>query len=405
LLKKLFRANVETAAVFIENKPAENKPITHIVIRESKPVAEKSHFEISHYDFHKVPLSIAISEPHVWKCNLLGGAQVYDIVNRLKKQQKLGTCLTAKENAEWDYGQGYIVGNKKIEDKNGTITGHGTIIDKYFKDEGIGHIEIQNETHYKDIPTNAHNIFSPPHLIIKKTIGEKNIPLEFRDDYLTFRNEILGIHCPAEQQEELRELAAQLKDNNNILRFHIVATSARAGVIRSIYTSDLNDLLNLPLCEDKIFKTNVSEQIIIDDVLNYYIEEFSKGRNAAIHKKNAEEVQIKAFSKVYCDSLNRIYADGNKKYYLSGLKEGDAFYACEYTFGTGNDYVYEISDKNLEDWLYTWNPSRSAKYYRVTRIYGENIIRIVKPKKLLFWLRSTALRDFGDTLDDALNNR
>jgi type I restriction-modification system DNA methylase subunit len=405
LLKNLFRAKVETAAVFIENKPAENNAITHIVIRESRPVVEKSYFEINHYDFYKVPLSIATSEPYVWKCNLLGGAQVYDIVTRLKKQQKLEICLIAEKSNGWDYGQGYKIGNKSKKDLDNLITEKNTIVDKEFKDNGIGKVIVETGTNFETIPANAHSIFSPPHLVIKKTIGGKHIPLELRDDYLTFRNEIMGIHCPAEQREKLHKLATQLKNNNDILRFYIVATSARSGVIRSVYTSDLSDLLNLPLLEDETFKMNEAEQIIIDDVLNYYIEEFGRGSNAVMHKNNATEEQIKSFSKVYCDSLNKIYADDKKTYHLSKLKEGEAFYACEYTFGADNDYMYEPSNENLNDLLYAWNPSNSVKYCRIMRIYGENIIRIVKPKKLLFWLQSTALRDFGDTLDDALNDR
>ncbi|GHT21622.1 type I endonuclease-methyltransferase fusion protein [Bacteroidia bacterium] len=406
LLKNLFKANVETAAVFIENKLPENNTITHIVIRESQSVAEKSYFEISPYDFFDVPRELATTTPYIWKCDLLGGAQVYHLVNDLKKLPKLEDYLNAKKTEGWDYGQGYIVGNKKYEDKNKTISGKNTIVDRFFKDNGIEKIETQSETHFKDIPNNSQNIFSPPHLMIKKTIGKSRIPMELRDDYLTFRNEILGIHCPPVQHDELQNLANQLKNNNSILRFFIAATSARSGVTRSMYTADLSDLLNLPLFVKEAFNPSISEQIIIDDALNYYIEEFSKGKNSAIHKKIAEkDKHIIPFSKVYCDALNKMYAKGENKYYFSKLIEGGSFFACDYTFGNGDseNLVNEHSDKNLDSLLSKWNPSHSAKYGKVMRIYGTNIIRLVKPKKLIYWLQSTALRDVGDTLEDALN--
>jgi len=407
LLKSLFRANVETTAVFIENRSPENDTITHIVVRETRSVFEKSYFELSHYDFHKIPSSIAALTPYIWKCNLLGGTQVYHIINSLQKVRKLKEYLETKKTEGWDYGQGYKVGNRSKEDVNKLISGRNTIVDKCFTDNGIGRIERQNETHFETIPVNSKDIFSSPHLIIKKTIGKNHIPMDLSDKYLTFRNEILGIHCPPKYKKELLNLAEQLKNNNDILRFYIVATSARAGIVRSMYSSDLNDLLNLPLFGKKNFSLNTSEQIIIDDVLNYYIEEFGKGINAIIHRKTADvEKDIKPFSKVFCDSLNKIYAKKEgMKYYLSRVTDGISFFACEYTFGSGNKCTVEKSEANLDDLLYSWNPSHSIRYCKIMRIYNDNgsIIWLVKPKKLLYWLKSIALRDFDDTLEDALN--
>jgi len=407
LLKNLFRANVETTAVFMDNRPAENDTITHIVVRESRSIFEKSYFELSHYDFHRVPSYIAASKPYVWKCNLLGGAQVYHIINNFQKVKKLKKYLETKKTEGWDFGQGYKVGNKSKEDVYKLISSRNTILDKYFTKDGIGRIEKQKETHFESIPANSKYIFNPPHLMLKKTIGTERIPMDLCDEYLTFRNEILGIHCPLKQKKELHKLAEQIKNNNDILRFHIVATSARAGIVRSMYSSDLNDLLNLPLFGEEHFNLNISEQIIINDVLNYYVEEFGKGKNAIIHKKVADKDEhIKPFSKVYCDSLNKIYAKKKegKKYYLSKLTEGLSFFACEYKFGSGNKCTIEKSDANLDDLLYSWNPSHSVRYSKIMRIYSDNgnIIWLVKPKKLLYWLKSIALRDFDDTLEDAL---
>nr|AGS51572.1 hypothetical protein [uncultured bacterium contig00010] len=41
---------------------------------------------------------------------------------------------------------------------------------------------------------------------------------------------------------------------------------------------------------------------------------------------------------------------------------------------------------------------------KIIRIYGENIIRIIKPKQLRFWIKSKALRDVDETFDDILRN-
>jgi hypothetical protein len=172
-------------------------------------------------------------------------------------------------------------------------------------------------------------------------------------------------------------------------------------------TSDLGDLLNMPIFLEEAFELSISEQIIIDDVLNYYIEEFNKGKNASVHKRTADiEKHIKPFSKVYCDSLNKIYADNKtKRYYFSKLTEGNSFFACEYKFGEGNDFVLERWEKDIDSLLHTWNQSHSVRYTRVIRNYGDDMILIVKPKKLMFWLQSIALRDFDDTLKDSLDRK
>jgi hypothetical protein len=172
-----------------------------------------------------------------------------------------------------------------------------------------------------------------------------------------------------------------------------------------MYTADLGDLLNMPILKDDVFRLSISEQIIINDVLNYYIEEFGKGKNAPIHRETADiEKHIKPFSKVYCDSLNKIYAKkGKNKYYFTKLTEGNSFFVCEYTFGSNNKFVCEQQDDDLDELLYSWNPSHTVRYSRIMKVYGNNVIRLIKPKKLLYWLQSTALIDAGDTLEDALN--
>jgi len=404
LIKDLFKSNVETAAVFIENKPSEKGSISHIVVRKTRSVAEKSYFELSHYDFHEIPSEIATTNSYVWKCNLFSGLQVYHLVNRLKKYKTLGDFLNTKRTNGWDYGQGYKVGNKSKPDTKNLIVGQSTIVDKYFTESGIKKVETQVEKNFESIPENSKNIFSPPHLMIKKTMGKNRIPIELRNDYLTFKNEVLGIYCPSEYRDDLLNLEKQLISNNALLRFFIATTSSRSGVSRSMYTTELKDMLNMPLFMETPFSPSVSEQIIIDDVLDYYIEEFGRGKNSAIHKNVTDiENTIKLFSKVYCDSLNKIYAvDGGKRYYLSKLIEGYSFFACEYSFGIANDFEYEGSKENLDSLLFLWNSNHSVKYSRIMRIYGDNVIRLIKPKKLLFWLRSTALRDFNDTLEDAL---
>jgi len=405
-------ANVSpgVAALFAQKQKPTNEDILHVTVRRTKANKERNYFEIDHYDFHNVPKQVARTSDFVWKCNLVGGGRISHLVQRLKDKYRTfeDYLLEKKANNQWEFGQGYKLGNKNREDKQKIITGKNTVLDKFFNENGIKKIEIQKETHFETIPINSFNIFSPPHLLIKKTIGKKAIPIEFRDDYLTFRNEIIGIYCPQNEVNELSGIAEMFKTNNELFRFFITTTSARSGVSRSIYTCLAEDIYNLPLIEDSQ-NLSFSESILLNDVVNYYIDFFGFGENAPI-SQNLNEIQetevkniFQDFSEIYCLALNSIYQDGEKKYALSKIVEGEAFFACEYVF---TDEVVKletsISKNDFEAFIDHWN-GRNALIKRVVRFYGENRIILIKPKQLRYWLKSIALRDADETLEEAFN--
>jgi hypothetical protein len=58
-------------------------------------------------------------------------------------------------------------------------------------------------------------IFKPPHLLIKEQAGVASIPTEYRDDYLTFKNEILGIHAPKSDKHLLKKIEERYKNNQS----------------------------------------------------------------------------------------------------------------------------------------------------------------------------------------------
>ena len=42
----------------------------------------------------------------------------------------------------------------------------------------------------------------------------------------------------------------------------------------------------------------------------------------------------------------------------------------------------------------------SLRTIRIVRLYHENVLFVVKPDRLRYWIRSTAIRDADDTLID-----
>jgi methylase of polypeptide subunit release factors len=395
-------ANVAVAALFAQKQMPDNEDILHVTVRRTKSNKERNYVEIDHYDFHNVPKSIACTSDFVWKCNLIGGGRIYHLVQKLKDGYRSleDYLLDKKANNQWDYGQGYILGIQNRKFKADYITGKPSVIDKKFNEDGIQGIEIQNSEYFKDKSNEAY--FQPPHLLIKKTIGKKAIPVEFRNDYLTFRNEILGIHCPENEVSELFALAETFKRNNELFRFFITTTSARFGVSRTPYTILLEDITELPFIEGN-FELSFSEKILVNDVVNFSIDQFAYGENAQINHAIVDIRFLYDFSEIYCMALNSIYQEGEKKYVQSKIIEGEAFFACEYVF-TDEDVKTKTSnsENDFEALIDHWN-GRNALIKRVVRFYGENKIILIKPKQLRYWLKSIALRDADETLEEAFN--
>ncbi len=75
--------------------------------------------------------------------------------------------------------------------------------------------------------------------------------------------------------------------------------------------------------------------------------------------------------------------------------------AQPFYFGTEPDvsWLDEECEEPLQRLIY--DTSREAlRTVRVVRYYEKNVILIVKPDRLRYWIRSTAIRDADDTLTD-----
>ncbi len=398
-------ANVAVAALFAQKQMPDNEDILHVTVRRTKANKERNYFEIDHYDFHDVAKSVARTSEFVWKCNLVGGGRIYNLIQRIKESEIISLkdyLQRKKEENRWDFGQGYKIGNKKNLDTKRIITNRNTILDKYFKENGITEVKIQEETHFETIPSNALNIFTPPHILIKKTVGKKAIPVVFRDDYLTFRNEVIGIHCPDDEIDELLHFAAMFERNNHLFRFYITATSARFGVGRTPYTILLEDITNLPFVENEI-NLSFAEKILITDTVDFSIDQFAFGENAKVNLDVSDLRFLSDFSNVYCKALNSIYQEKETKYSLSKIYEGDAFFACEYTFTDKKGIIETLnSEADFNALIDHWG-NRNVLIKRVVRFCGKDKIILIKPKQLRYWLKSIALRDVDETLEESFN--
>jgi len=406
-IKKLFNtANVATSVVFMQNKNPDLKKdlILHLTVRQTFLVREKIYFDLSHYDFHWLKYQNILEQKSIWKCNLLGGSRVKIIISRLEKYDTIGLYIEKKKkldyNQRWFAGDGYQEGkeDKKINPAS-WITGHNLVPPEAFTSDGIDNEQLIKVEDKKFQWTREPNkkIFEQPHLLIKKQLDGKNILCEYRDDYLTFKNTIYGIHAPKQDKQELKNLEKYLKENGKMLLFYLATTSPRALIYKatSLLQKDFN---NMPFIqEDTQLKLSKVEQYFVDDILDYMID-FCKVQSSILLKNTMEE-QIEKFQEVYCELLNTVYKDVKPL----GFKETNSYIFTAFYY-KNKPLKTLLDEETLDDSVLTElvkdKIGKHIHMSRILRFYDEDIIYLIKPKQYRFWLKSIAVRDADETFAD-----
>ncbi|PSR01400.1 MAG: hypothetical protein BRD50_08775, partial [Bacteroidetes bacterium SW_11_45_7] len=433
LRTKLFKSSKKSAkkpatlAALVENSiPDEGHPIYHLIFRSTRATGEKIEFEIDHYDIHKVPFKIALDSPKVWQANFMGGGRLHQLVERINSLPTLKDYLDEMVKIRnWKVSEGWIESSnseqmrklillqekltrsseeekdfQRLKNKFSAswITNKPFVETDDFKIGGVKKIKHCPIQFFHRNRKRNKEIFEPPHLLIKETVEDKKIPVEFRSDYLTFRNEIFGISSPASDSNLLKEIESRLKDNKSyaallwLLSGRIIST--REGVVLK------ENILSLPYPENPLHFDFI-EQTLLDDILEYYADFRIEGeKSKALNQTNPDE--LKAFGKYYCQILNSIYEDFKPLDPIIGRD----FIA--YPFVLGDKPEIEIPD-DLEDVeatlakLLHHQASHNLWINRILKVYHKNVIFLYKPNQKRYWLRSIAIRDADETFVDLFN--
>jgi len=407
-LKKLFNtANVSIAIAFMQKKKPEieNSEILHITVRETFLEKEKKYFNFIHYDFHWLRYKDTLEQKNIWKCNLMGGSRIRSIIHRLSNYLNLGDYLKDKKNKGWFYAEGFqIEGKDKYKEHHTAdyITGKPTMPPEAFVEEkGIidEMIYIMEETNFHRTRFKNKSIFEPPHLLIKEKLGDKGIMVEYRDDYLTFRNDCIGINSPKHDNIQLMVLEERLRKYNLTYLFYLIATSGRAGISKasSLLKKDL-DLLPYPPKDADLILSSI-EQYFADDVLQYMIEYIKNNNKNSQLLKDATNTQLNEFQSVYCEVLNSTYDD----FHPHEAFQTESFIGCSFYYkDKPMNGLFKQTD-DLNEKLYSiihHKTGQNVNITRVLRFYDDNAIYIIKPKQYRFWLKSIAVRDADETYVD-----
>lgn len=391
-------ARVATVALFAENREPDGQDVLHLVAKHTLTNREKIFFEFDYYDFYNVPQTLAAGSGDVWKANLMGGVRAFNILTKYGAYPSIKDyLLKQRRERKWEFGEGYQIGN--ATEPADFITGHLCVDDRDFNDDGTFTTYTVEEKLFQW--PRKRSLYEPPHLLVKRTIGKSAIPVTLSDDYLTFKEGVIGIHSPESDRQELQKLADYLTENNALLRFLIILHSNRAGKNRSVYTHYMSDFMRLPYMVEGEVMTE-EERIVVNDALDYYLPYFDRIVNLKMDEviENPEELQ--EFGDVYSRALNAVYQDGSKKYRLSDVYIDPTSFICVFNYSDkdGNTSLRNTSN-DLESLLEYVGEDYIIK--RVVRAYTADSIVMIKPRQRRYWLKSMALRDADETFNDIMS--
>lgn len=399
------RKNVPTVAVFIQKSEPDEKNVLHLIAGRSFSNKNRLFLEFDHYDFHLIDKYSAANTIFAWKSNLLGGGRIANVVSRLSTMRTIGSYVKSKKNDGWRKGQGFIEGDHTTY-KADYITGKNFLPTESLTKNGIAFQDItQCEALYFSWPRNE-IIYTPPILLIRKIIGNTGLITGYSDKYLTFKSDIFVIHASEESKNELISIANFLKINSGLLRFYILATSSRVGVLKATSLYD-EDILSLPYPADiNDAKLSVAEQIVLDDAITYQIG----AKTEELYKRCASKSDVVDFANVFCKSLNSIYKTSDKEFCLSAIIDAESYYVIQFEYKKflSNDYVTEYKEnllKYIESITPLNNHSYATHFQKVMKIYGTDTLIFIKPKQMKYWLKSIALRDADEVFADYIKAR
>lgn len=397
------RKNVATAAVFIQKALPDNKDVLHLIANRTFSNSNRLFLEFDYYDFHFVSKDSVLNSPYVWKANLMGGGRIGQLLERLSIIRTLEEFLDEKKSHGWKKGEGFIeTGDKNLADY---ITDKDFLPTEFFTEKGIELPTLPKcDIKYFHRPRKK-ELYTPPHLLIRKILGKDKLITKYSDKYLTFLSDIYSIHAPLEQKYELIEIADYIKKSDYLLRFYILATSSRVKIIKATSLYD-EDILNIPYPKDlNDVKLSEADEVILNDSMNYFLRSNSKN----ILEEYATGNKIHIFSTVFCKTLNSIYQN-EKSFQLFKIIDAGKFFALHFEYASEKlDPKFEKAD-DIEKYVESAVPLRkknneSTHVQKIIKVYGQDSIILAKPKQLRYWLPSIALRDADETFADYIKSR
>jgi len=411
---------ISACSVIVQKKqPKENHIIEHYIAKRIQTIEERISFEFDYYDIHNIELTYAINYDFVWKTNLMGGGPLSFFIDYLSKSNSTfeNYLKEKRKKNDWVFCEGYQIGGEKdLEKRKYNYIEADYIFRKktlYAKDFDIDNLvfNIEEYEYLKNPRANDRAIYQKPHLLIRTNIDLQN---RFFDFDLCFSENILGIHSPENDKNELIEIEKRFSVLKGLYQAFICATSNLSGVSQRFHSIQIQDIYNLPYPEDitilrKMMEPDHDFRILADDILKYYIQSSRSSSISDLNKTANFNDHLIPFADVFKSVINKVHAKGNLQMRLGNVIETDTLYCMALHFGQNelnieNKTIYK---EDLDEELKTLLLSEIGKSYRINRRIqyythknNDDIVYLIKPKQVRYWLRSIALRDTDEMMVD-----
>lgn len=382
-------ADPKTVAVLASPEvPTQEDAITHLTFRRTYSARQRIGFEIDHYDRHRVPQPVAEREPLVWRINLLGGGRLHELSSRLGEMRTLADFI---EEQQWASGEGFIVGKRTQPGPH--LTGKPLLPTSALTPDGIDESRLEELTETRFQWPREEVLFRSPLVLIRE---HESLPSAFWDKgAITYKHEIVGIRAPDTQRAELRRFFDTFRRRLRLYQFCCAVNGSQAlvGKATAILKGDIESL-PYPGADEELDFT-YWERALQDDVLEYLTEFIRLGQNSDLLRRAAEASDLDAYGEMFCSLLGSIHEElqAASPVFLVGL-------ICQpFYFGKAPevDWLGPDCERELLKLVYG-SCLETLRTVRVVRLYHENVIFILKPDRLRYWIRSTAIRDADETL-------
>jgi hypothetical protein len=340
---------------------------------------------------HWLPRSLVLTNDRVWRTDLLGGGRMLGFVDRLKGFRTLGEYA---EQPGWDVGEGFITGKKGSLTEAPHITGKPLLEPRHLEETArTVRLESVKATRFKSSYSSKR--FQGPMVLIHE--HEDLTAKHFLDGYYTYKHKIVGFCAPKNEAEKVENIATWLKEAIRPLRAFVTAGGTTTFTQKASWVG-LSDIKALPYPENGTLDLSPNEQILVDDVLDYYRDFIRLGEDSRAMTESGHNA-LPDFSSVFTTQINAIYKRNPLMTIESQSWPG---IICQpFVFGAGKiDWNGADELRGKLNALLHDQQSTTLRLTRIARIYDDRFVFLLKPDRLRYWLRSVALRDADETLAD-----
>jgi hypothetical protein len=382
-------ADTKTSAFLVHGRPpTDDHNVSHVTFRRTFSTLERITFEIDHYDWHWIPQAEAKDDPFIWRINLLGGGRLASMSRRFRAMKPLREFI---ERKGFKYGEGFTVGDKSHT--NSFLTGMTYLPSMALEEKGINRKKLDKVKEIGFERERDKDLYNAPLIVIRKN---ERLQMDYWDEgRLAFAIRIVGIGVGKSSETVLKKLYSRLKSKHDTYRLAAVLHGTEAFVAKAtaIRKQDI-DALPFPDNESEL-SLSFWERAIEEDALKYFCDFVRLGQNSILLQQSATAEVVQSYTQLFSMLLVSVYDNlaVGSPVFLDGL-------ICQpFYFGDkpADDVVVRNRGDALRSLIYHKH-HESLRTVRMLRFYSDNVMLIVKPDRLRFWIPSTAIRDADETI-------